>query len=140
MKFMDHEEGILRNCQASQARVSRASGWMGWVIVIVLVCSLARCAHRLGPSELENEKVRIRITYHHPQAQKVCLAGNFNHWSLQSDCLAKDGEYWFIELWLSPGRYSYLFVVDDRLWKVDPGSPLREDSGFGMENSILMVD
>jgi hypothetical protein len=47
---------------------------------------------------------------------------------------------WTLQLLLPRGRYQYLFVIDDHIWKPDPGASLWEESGFGTKNSILMVE
>jgi len=74
------------------------------------------------------------------QAQKVCIAGSFNQWSTQSHCMKKNKNTWTLKLSLSPGRYPYLFLIDDRISKLDPGAALTEESGFGTKNSILVVE
>ena len=79
------------------------------------------------------------FTYFAPEAKKVCISGSFNHWSKASHCLTKDGDTWSVEIRLPPGKHSYLFVIDGDRWEVDPEAPLREESGFGMENSVLIV-
>ena len=84
--------------------------------------------------------IPVAFTYRDDQAQKVCIAGSFNEWSPQSHCMKKDKNTWTLELSLPPGRYAYLFWVDDRISKPDPGAALTEESGFGTRNSILVVE
>ena len=81
----------------------------------------------------------VLFTYEDDSARKVCLAGDFNRWSPESHCLIKKGSQWSIQVKLSQGHYQYLFLVDDRLWEQDPGNTLKEDSGFGVKNSVLIV-
>jgi hypothetical protein len=52
----------------------------------------------------------------------------------------KDKNTWTLRLSLPPGRYPYLFLIDDRISKSDPGAALTEESGFGTKNSILVVE
>jgi hypothetical protein len=52
----------------------------------------------------------------------------------------QDKNTWTLRLSLPPGRYPYLFLIDDRTSKLDPGAVLTEESGFGTKNSILVVE
>jgi hypothetical protein len=52
----------------------------------------------------------------------------------------KDKNTWTLRLSLLPGRYPYLFLINDQISKLDPGAGLTEDSGFGTRNSILVVE
>ena len=125
---------------SSKKRIREVRGWMNCVFMLLLALPFIQCSHGLWGPQTEEAGIPVRIAYEDPQAKKVCISGNFNRWSSQTDCLVKNGKDWSIELWLSPGRYQYLFVIDDRLWKPDPNASLREDSGFGTENSVLIVD
>ena len=100
---------------------------------------LCQCAPALWQTEESDGKVSVLFTYFAPDAKRVCISGSFNHWSKTAHCLKKDGETWSIEIPLSPGKHSYLFAIDDHRWEVDPEAPLREESGFGIENSVLIV-
>jgi 1,4-alpha-glucan branching enzyme len=100
---------------------------------------LCQCAPAVWQTEESDGKVSVLFTYIATDARRVCISGNFNHWSKTSHCLTKNGETWFVEIRLSPGKYSYLFVIDDNRWQVDPEAPLREENGFGTENSVLIV-
>jgi 1,4-alpha-glucan branching enzyme len=101
---------------------------------------LCQCTPAVGETGKSDTKVPVLFTYVAPDARRVCISGTFNHWSKTSHCLTKNGETWFVEIRLSPGKYSYLFVIDDHRWEVDPEAPLREQSDFGMENSVLIVE
>jgi hypothetical protein len=54
--------------------------------------------------------------------------------------MMKDKNAWTLRLSLSPGRYLYLFLIDDQISKLDPGAALTEENGFGTKNSILIVE
>jgi 1,4-alpha-glucan branching enzyme len=101
---------------------------------------LCHCAPAMWQTEKSDAKVPVLFTYIAPEARRVCISGSFNHWSKTAHCLKKDGETWSIEIRLSPGKYSYLFAIDDHRWEVDPEAPLREESGFGVENSVIIVE
>ena len=113
---------------------------MKFLFMLLFTLPLIQCSHGVWRPETQEVGVPVRISYQGLQAKKVCISGDFNHWSPQANCLVNNGKDWSIELWLTPGRYQYLFVIDDRLWEPDPTAPLREDSGFGTENSVLIVD
>jgi hypothetical protein len=54
--------------------------------------------------------------------------------------MVRKGSAWSLELFLQRGRHAYVFVVDDTVMKPDPGATLVEESGFGMKNSVLIVE
>lgn len=110
------------------------------ILILLLALPLIQCSHGLWQPQTEEVRVPVRIAYQDLQAKKVCISGDFNHWSPQANCLVNEGKEWSTELWLIPGRHQYVFVIDDRLWKPDPNASLREDSGFGTENSVLIVE
>jgi 1,4-alpha-glucan branching enzyme len=107
--------------------------------VLFLMCRFASTYDPIQPAALE-ERVPILFVYRDDNAGAVCVAGDFNSWSGQSDCMSRSGDVWSVVVSLPPGRYSYLFIVDDRDWREDPGCALAEDSGFGTKNSVLIVE
>jgi 1,4-alpha-glucan branching enzyme len=70
-----------------------------------------------------------------PAAVRVQLAGNWmeNNWSRGDGAVGEadvglmfddDGDgIWEIVVALPPGRYQYLFRVDESVWRLDPGNP-----------------
>jgi len=110
------------------------------LISFFLVFFLCQCAPISKDIIQNDENIPVVFTYLDGQAQKVCVTGSFNQWSSQSHCMKKDKNTWTLELSLPPGRYVYLFLVDDRISKPDPGAVLTEESGFGTRNSILVVE
>ena len=110
--------------------------WISFSLIIVL----CQCVPLSKDLTQNDENIPVVFTYRDDQAQKVCIAGSFNQWSVQSHCMNKDKNTWTLKLSLSPGRYPYLFLVDDRISKLDPGASLTEESGFGTKNSILVVE
>jgi hypothetical protein len=131
-------EVIIISVTRSQKCTQRR--WIKYLLMPILILPLIQCSHGLWRPQTQEAGVSVQISYQSLHAKKVCISGDFNHWSPQADCLVNKGKDWSIELWLTPGRYQYLFVIDDRLWEPDPTAPLREDSGFGTENSVLIVD
>ncbi len=136
---MDLRNGTLHTHYTKRRRVKEVKGWM-CILILLLSPLLIQCSNGLWRPQTEEVGVPVQIVYQDLQAKKVCISGNFNHWSPQTNCLVNKGKDWSTELWLTPGRYQYLFVIDDRLWKPDPNASLREDNGFGTENSVFIVD
>ncbi|MGQ9644936.1 MAG: hypothetical protein ACUVWO_00165 [Thermodesulfobacteriota bacterium] len=113
-------------------------------MLLVLIASLlsqpCNCTHFGPPPDHNKERISVRFNYVDSQARKVCLSGSFNQWSAESHCMVKKGDVWSIEIGLSRGRYAYIFVVDDTVMKPDPDAILLEESGFGIKNSVLIVE
>jgi 1,4-alpha-glucan branching enzyme len=66
----------------------------------------------------------------------VIVTGSFNGWRQHEYLMHKGPGSWMgFPIWLSPGRYSYKFIVDGQ-WITDPANPLTEDNG----NSVLWVE
>ncbi len=109
------------------------------LFILFLACG---CAPDWQQVQHKNEdaKIAVRFVYLDSQATTVCVSGSFNNWSQKSDCMVRSGDAWVFAISLPPGRYQYVFVIDDRIWRDDPGAVLREDDGFGMKNSVLIVE
>lgn len=83
-----------------------------------------------------------------PDNYKVFVAGTFNGWDPKSIPMINDGEgNWEVDVPLSPGRYEFKFVVDDK-WCCDPGCGCNGPdhcvhkcvpNDFGTMNRILEV-
>jgi hypothetical protein len=84
-------------------------------------------------------KMQVLFAYK-GQFQTVCLTGDFNDWSPNTHCLERNGDIWKIKVFLSPGRYKYAFILDGIHWTPDPNAFLLENDGFGMKNSVLIVE
>ena len=108
-------------------------------MVIVSLMILCQCGGRHYVKS-EDEQIPVRFVYVNHEAREVCVAGSFNNWSARTHCMVRGGESWSVSMLLPPGRYPYLLVVDGHLWQEDPGSVLSEDNGFGMNNSVLVVE
>jgi 1,4-alpha-glucan branching enzyme len=108
-------------------------------IVMVSLMLLCQCGggHYV---KSEDQQIPVRFIYVDPEAVEVCVSGSFNNWSAGTHCMVRAGGIWSVSIMLPPGRYSYLLVIDGHLWQEDPGSVLSEDNGFGMNNSVLVVE
>jgi len=110
--------------------------WISFSLIMVL----CQCVPLSKDVTQHDGNIPVVFTYQDNQAHKVCIVGSFNQWSTRSHSMSKDKNTWTLRLSLPPGRYSYFFLIDDRISKLDPGAPLTEDNGFGSKNSVLLVE
>jgi len=130
----------MKNCPFREGWISVKGKSTVVILFIGLSFLLCHCAHFSGQPQEGEEQLPVLFTYLDGNAKKVCIAGTFNQWSPQSDCMVQDVDKWSLKLLLYPGRYLYLFVIDDHIWRPDPGPVLVEESGFGTKNSVLIVE
>ena len=92
--------------------------------------------------EQENNKPEFRtITFRlkgYPEAKKIAVTGSFNSWERESLFMQRQGDEWVLETDVSPGKHTYMFIVDGR-WINDPSNPEKEKEGE-FENSVLRVN
>jgi 1,4-alpha-glucan branching enzyme len=99
-----------------------------------------------GPAAVEGE---ILFRYFDPTARRVQLAGDWpeNNWARGDGSAgeadiglmqSKDG-VWEIRVALPPGRYQYLFWVDELTWHTDPWNPEEVEGGPAGLCSQLIV-
>jgi CubicO group peptidase (beta-lactamase class C family) len=75
----------------------------------------------------------------HPDAKTVALAGTFNNWNQSATLCGREAGSWVCRLDITPGRYTYKFVVDGN-WMTDPANPQTEDDGRGNINSVFVKE
>ncbi len=104
----------------------------GWIYFIPGCSYLASRKPSHGPA-VKGESVIFR--FYAPTAQRVQLAGDWpeNNWAKGDGSvgeanigLMKDDDadgVWEISVALPPGRYKYLFWMDESTWRLDPGNP-----------------
>ncbi len=76
--------------------------------------------------EVDEEEVVFRLD--DQGAAKVFLTGDFNNWNPKMDSMVKRGGAWELRLYLVPGRYRYMFVVDG-VNLPDPDNPNKDADG-----------
>lgn len=76
----------------------------------------------------------VEFAYVAPNAGEVQIAGDFTDWKPIG--LHQSGDRWTTNLRLSPGRYTYMYVVDGR-WTTDPKAHSFRDDEFGRRNAVL---
>ncbi|HEY1717885.1 MAG TPA: glycogen-binding domain-containing protein [Verrucomicrobiae bacterium] len=91
----------------------------------------------VAPKNAELKKVEFHLEA--PSAKSVKLAADFTDWEkFPIDMIKTESGVWFTDVPLSPGRYSYRFIVDG-LWRDDPRPALRVSNPFGTANAVLNV-
>ena len=98
--------------------------------ILFLICAvliaLAVPGSAYASIEVDDEEVIFR--FEHPGEAKVYLAGDFNNWNPTMDGMVKRGGAWEVRLYLVPGKYRYMFVVDGENIP-DPDNPNRDADG-----------
>jgi len=110
--------------------------------------SLAPRSRASGPAMTADG---VRFRFFSPSAHRVQLAGSWpeNNWArgdgpageadvglMQDD--DNDG-VWEIAVPLEPGRYQYVFWLDEATWRLDPGNPAEVEAGPGGRANELVV-
>jgi len=83
----------------------------------------------------------IVFTLERNNCGSVDLIGSFNNWDPEATPMkeVKEG-LWRGSMILSPGKYSYKFLIDKKIRITDPSSTRLEPDGFGGSNSVLVVN
>lgn len=95
-----------------------------------------RLADQLTPGHYPKGNTVFKLKGH-PDARVVTLAGSFNHWNALHTLLIKEGDEWVGSIDLTPGQYTYKFVVDGD-WILDPANAGSAEEN-GHKNSILLI-
>lgn len=83
----------------------------------------------------------VQFVFVSGDASRVTLVGDFNDWDPAATPLRRvsnDG-IWSVVVPLTPGRYTYAFVVDGERWLPDETAPRAPADEFGGEKSVLFV-
>jgi 1,4-alpha-glucan branching enzyme len=86
---------------------------------------------------------KLSVTFEAPaeiQAESLAVVGEFNDWDATAALMKrrKDGT-WAKTLRLDPGTYAYRFLADGQFWHNDAAADGYQPSGFGEENSVVVV-
>lgn len=91
------------------------------------------------PTEGKVQRKRVTLTLSAPNAEAVYLMGDFNGWNQRIHPMKQEADgIWRKTILVTPGRYEYRFLVDDR-WQNDPSNDRLCPNCFGTENNILEV-
>lgn len=85
-------------------------------------------------------RLPVRFAVEAPGAVHVSIVGDFNGWNPAGLPMHRlsDGRTWEVEVGLTPGRYTYAFVVDGRLARDSSAAESGTDD-FGVPNSVVLV-
>ncbi len=113
--------------------------------VAVLVLALAvrqggRPPVRTVAETQQDQTVTVTMNLYAPEARHVSVAGTFNKWKTDANLLRQEKNgMWTVSIPLKPGTYTYMFVVDGKVWVTDPNAETYRDDGFGYKNAVLRV-
>jgi hypothetical protein len=94
---------------------------------------------RLSSSQSRPELKRTEFHLEAPLAKSVKLAADFTAWEkFPLDLIKSEDGVWFTIVPLSPGQYSYRFIVDGK-WCDDPRPNRRVPNPFGTVNAVMEV-
>ncbi len=127
------------------------TGWLvlsparaaAWAALLVLATSAAwlgvwQLASGRSPTAAAM-RTPVQFVFVAEQAGQVSLVGDFNDWDPQATVLSRAaGGVWSVVVPLEPGRFTYSFVVDGKIWHADPEAPLTTHD-FGRPSSVLYV-
>ena len=74
----------------------------------------------------------------HTDAEAVAIYGSFNDWIQTKNYCAKESDGWVCRIDLTPGKYTYKFLVDG-VGLNDPANSATEDDGNGHMNSVIII-
>lgn len=102
----------------------------------------ALCPAGSGGEPVPEEAMRnVRFSVNLPHARDVRLIGDFNAWSEKGIVLdgPQDDGSWSVDIDLEPGKYQYMFVVDESEWVADENADAWVDDGYGHVNSVRYI-
>ena len=90
---------------------------------------------------LQEAPVQVQFVLDARRARSVAVVGDFNGWDGAATPLERDSStgLWSTLVAVSPGRHVYAFVVDGKVWTLDPNAPRAKDSDYGTEQSVMIV-
>lgn len=113
-----------------------ASAFKPWAVALAAACLvLGIFIGRFGAPGRDGGQVRLWLDA--PRARQVAVAGDFTEWKPVP--LTRRGPRWETELELPPGRYQYVFIVNNKVMVVDPRSRELERDARGRLYSVLDI-
>jgi len=74
----------------------------------------------------------------HTDAEAVAIYGSFNDWLQTKNYCAKESDGWVCRIDLTPGKYTYKFLVDG-VGLNDPANSATEDDGNDHMDSVIII-
>lgn len=88
----------------------------------------------------DKEPKEVTLILNREECSEVSVIGSFNNWDPEATPMERGASgIWEATIILEPGRYSYKFLIDNRVKITDPSSESQESDGFGGTNSVLIV-
>ena len=89
----------------------------------------------------QEKPVAVQFVLDAAAAKSVALVGDFNGWDGTAAPLVRDSASgaWSVVAAVPPGRHVYAFLVDGKVWTLDPRAPKAKDSDYGTEQSVVIV-
>jgi 1,4-alpha-glucan branching enzyme len=100
-----------------------------------------------GSKQVKREQVaksnKWSVTFEMPaeiNAEELAVVGDFNDWDAIEGQMKrrKDGS-WAKTIRLAPGTYRFRYVAGGGIWYNDPAADTYEPSGFGQDNSVVVL-
>jgi hypothetical protein len=105
---------------------------------VVLIQRSMRQAWEPRIARVATEKIRFELAA--AGASCVALVGDFNGWDRKACTLKPEKKgSWSIEIQLSAGTYQYLFLIDNKIWRLDTLNVQSSPDGFGGMNSEITL-
>jgi cyclomaltodextrinase / maltogenic alpha-amylase / neopullulanase len=87
---------------------------------------------------LSSEKVKYNFKFdpNGKKYKKVQLKGEMNAWNPNNTNLVLENEIWETTMFLDPGKYQYMLVLDGKE-SLDPNNSVKESNNIGGFNSVI---
>jgi len=112
-------------------------------LLIAIVLAVVFLSDQRTPEGPVSQQNLFPIVFNLPgaEARSVSVIGTFNQWNPKGYEMQWDNERkaWSLVIWLPEGRHEYNFLIDGNRVLPDPDSLLKQDDGFGHQNSVLML-
>ena len=112
-------------------------------LLIAIVLGVVFLSDQRAPESPVSRQNLLPIVFNLPgaEARSVSVIGTFNQWNPKGYEMQWDNERkaWSLVVWLPEGRHEYNFLIDGNRVLPDPDSLLKQDDGFGHQNSVLIL-
>ncbi len=119
--------------------------WVPAIAALLIVFALAAVflADKRTPESPVSQQNLIPIVFSLPgaEARSVSVIATFNQWNPKGYEMQwnRERKAWSLVAWLPEGRHEYAFLIDGNRVLPDPEALLKQDDGFGHQNSILIL-
>jgi len=95
----------------------------------------------ISTRDLQEAPLKVQFVLDAPRAKSVAVVGDFNAWDASRAPLERDSAsgIWSTLVDVRPGRHVYAFLVDGKVWTLDPNAPRTKDPDYGTEQSVRIV-